>query len=1448
VTNKTDLTRRGYRGSEAPATVQDTGGGAQVIIDASLGTTVPTVGSRVGRYRLLKELGTGGMGVVFEALDPELDRKVAIKLLHARFDKVQLVREARALARLSHPNVVTIYDVGEVDSRTFIAMELIDGTTFRDWLAQQQRSYREILDVLMAAGRGLAAAHAAGLVHRDFKPENVMVGRDGRVRVLDFGIVSAVAARSASTPPSERALAAPGFDSQQATLSSSITGTPAYMAPEQLTEHAIDERADQFSFCVVLWEAMYGERPFQGALLSERIQGLAATKAAEAPASLAPAWLHRLMVRGLSGKLSARHASMEALIAAIEAGLAREAAAARLIGRRYEPIQRAHDEASSVERALDRLTGTVVTIHRVAAESSSSSTAARVKLARAYRDLAALRHPNLVSVLDFGFEDPHGAYFVLDLREVGVDLRAAMREREPPVLDYLVQLLRALSHLHRHRMLIGANALEDVFVIEHQVKLLPLRVALQPLAANDNAAEVAADLYAMGRLATEVLALANHAEVDPKIKPVLHRLLDPEPSARFTSADAVVDALAQALGRSLATETFQTRESRLRAAPLMGRENEVERLSNAVSAVCSGSGGAWLISGESGVGKSRLLDEVRTLGVVQGALVLRGQEESEGASPYRLFRDALRWLALLTDLDELEAGVLLPIVPDLSRILGRVVAPAPELDPAAMHARTCEVVTSILRRQKQPVVLLLEDVQWSRSDSLDLLKHVIPVTAEIPLLIVATDRDDELPSLHAALPGMQSLELQRLSQDAVEKLLGAMIGDAGRNPEVVRLLWRETEGNAFFLVEVVRALAEESGGLARIGAGALPDKVFAGGIRRAVERRLQRVPEEARPLLRIAAVIGRTLDLVLLAAIAPEVELERWCALCVDSSVLERTSESIRFAHDKLREGLLAELPASEQRRLSRVVAEAVERAADGGAEHYALLAYHYGKAEDRAKEGRYAALSGEQAIRSFAIAEGSALLSRALVLTPETSETAIIRARLHRLLGEAHYYDGRFDEALAQLEKALAQLGIRAPSSRWQWLLLLLGQALLQVAIYMGLVRSKSASNSDAQHANEASWAAARAAYIYSYDMDVVRSLALSLVSVNQVRRGAQENPFGLGVLGYAAASVKLKASGSYFRRARWAASNSPDNQRALADVLHLQASYLISVGQLDEAERVALESMAVAERLGDRMSASVGLNIASICDCLRGKLPQMLSRSQSNEAYCSGEHRVLRACSLAIALCELGQPDEALQALQARAAGDQRSQLRVARATVLGVVALAQARRSALPEAWAAARECLDLGIAGELVPASCSVILTGPMVATLRCWSDALSARDHSRVEEYDQTARSLLRHLRAYGRVCRPGSAMAPYYEGHMRALRGDTAGAQRAWARAAEIASALGMRHCEGLAQLELGRAAAADSPARAEHLRRAEELLVACGISDYARPIDGASARRAAES
>ena len=245
-------------------------------------------GTVVGRYLLLEPLGEGGMGIVYSGYDPELDRQIAIKLLKVRDgagSRERLLGEAQALARLSHPNVVAVHDVGTFGDHVFVAMERVDGETVTKWLHGGTRTVRQIVDVFVAAGEGLAAAHRAGLVHRDFKPDNVMVGADGRIRVLDFGVARAVDA--ASSPP--------------LTEAGAVVGTPAFMAPEQHLGQAVDERANQFSFCVALHWALYGVLPV-----------------AEAPAGArVPRWLREVLLRGLSAAPAERHESMPALLAAL---------------------------------------------------------------------------------------------------------------------------------------------------------------------------------------------------------------------------------------------------------------------------------------------------------------------------------------------------------------------------------------------------------------------------------------------------------------------------------------------------------------------------------------------------------------------------------------------------------------------------------------------------------------------------------------------------------------------------------------------------------------------------------------------------------------------------------------------------------------------------------------------------------------------------------------------------------------------------------------------------------------------------------------------------------------------------------------------------------------------------------------------------------------------------
>jgi serine/threonine protein kinase len=347
---------------------------------------LPTLprGATIGRYVVLGLVGRGGMGEVYAAYDPELDRKVAVKLLRVKpgngvsrnEGRQRTLREAQAIARLSHSNVVVVFDVGTFQDQVFIAMEFVEGNTVSYWLQAASRSWQDILRVFMAAGCGLAAAHEKGLVHRDFKPDNVMVGRDNQVRVMDFGLarqmnekadgsasgdkssrvnaseisghgeerttptteppVVALAAEGAAaidpdlfvdtvvlpTTTSAEALppqtTAAGMFDVRLTRTGAMMGTPAYMAPEQFLGTATDARTDQFSFCVALYEALYGERPFAGntmyALTNNVVQG----KVRDAPANAdVPLWIRKILLRGLRPTAGERYRSMGELLEAL---------------------------------------------------------------------------------------------------------------------------------------------------------------------------------------------------------------------------------------------------------------------------------------------------------------------------------------------------------------------------------------------------------------------------------------------------------------------------------------------------------------------------------------------------------------------------------------------------------------------------------------------------------------------------------------------------------------------------------------------------------------------------------------------------------------------------------------------------------------------------------------------------------------------------------------------------------------------------------------------------------------------------------------------------------------------------------------------------------------------------------------------------------------------------
>jgi tetratricopeptide (TPR) repeat protein/predicted Ser/Thr protein kinase len=319
---------------EAPTSVRPPSGSmadAETWISSAVpakGTfSVPAPGHTLaGRYMVFDQLGQGGMGVVLAAYDTRLDRRVALKLLRPQEaperstsdGEARLVREAQAMARLNHPQVVAVYDAGPLeDGALFIAMEYVEGQTLRRWCEQQRRPWREVLEAYIAAGKGLAAAHAAGLIHRDFKPDNVLVGNDGRVRVTDFGL--ARANPGPSTPEQIPASLSSETWGSSLTVPGTLMGTPKYMAPELMRGEPAGLRSDLFAFCVSLYEALYGQLPFPAESMAEYYKARKEGRVTPPPPqSEVPAWVARAVIQGLQADPNQRPASMEALLATLQ--------------------------------------------------------------------------------------------------------------------------------------------------------------------------------------------------------------------------------------------------------------------------------------------------------------------------------------------------------------------------------------------------------------------------------------------------------------------------------------------------------------------------------------------------------------------------------------------------------------------------------------------------------------------------------------------------------------------------------------------------------------------------------------------------------------------------------------------------------------------------------------------------------------------------------------------------------------------------------------------------------------------------------------------------------------------------------------------------------------------------------------------------------------------------
>lgn len=749
------------------------------------------------------------------------------------------------------------------------------------------------------------------------------------------------------------------------------------------------------------------------------------------------------------------------------------------VGNRYRIIsQIGQGGMGTVYRALDRLTGQTVALKRVTTpgdqlqfKSRSTSSDYHVALAQEFRTLASLRHPHIISVLDYGFDSTQQPYFVMELLDAPKALVAyGLGKPVERRIELLIQLLQALVYLHRRRIIHRDLKPENVLVVKDQVKVLDfgLAVAREHLHEEENSggtiaymapevlsgepATESADLYAVGVMAYELFAGEHpfknpsmgemiqsilfdtpdveRLDVDEDVQHLVKRLLVKDPDRRYRDANTVIAKLTAAVNLPVPLESDTIRESFLQAAKFIGRDAELRTLTTSLHQITgenlrpapAAAGCAWLIGGESGVGKSRLLDELRARAMVAGALVLRGQAVEGGGLPYQLWRDPLRRLVISVEVSELEASILKPLIPDIHSLLGIDVPDAPELDGRAAQQRLALTIADVVSRYclNQPLVLVLEDLQWT-VESLIPLKQLLGIIDTLPLMIVGSYRDDERPTLAQELPAAQVMKLTRLSDEAVEGLSVSILGDVGRLPNVLDFIKRETGGNVYFMVEVVRALAAEAGRLSDIGRKPLPSTIIAGGIQQLLQRRLRRISPESQALLGRAALMGRQLDLKVMQVLfdaarypageeTPDVgqivSLAQWLAACADAAILELSDGEWRFAHDKMREAVLIDTP--ERQRLHREIAGAIEEVHGSDMGYAFTIAEQWIAAHDAQKAAQYTSNALVQLNTISNYADALALGERALALSPQGESAVLVLQHI----GETNYRTGKFPQA----------------------------------------------------------------------------------------------------------------------------------------------------------------------------------------------------------------------------------------------------------------------------------------------------------------------------------------------------------------------------------------------------------------------------------------------------